>query len=49
MDQYLFEFEFSMLWDDHEELIKLLKTDTEKWDWLIEILTKQLDEQMSNP
>lgn len=45
MDQYPIHLELPMLAPDVYELLELLKTDAEKWEWLIEILNNKLTEE----
>ena len=46
MDQLPLDFNLVMLLYDLDELLTLLETDTEKWQWLIDELNKQFKEQI---
>ncbi|MGK0446534.1 MAG: hypothetical protein ACJA2M_000303 [Polaribacter sp.] len=46
MDQLPLDFNLVMVLYDLDELLTLLETDVEKWQWLIDELNKQLKEQI---
>ncbi len=43
------EFNIILFLDSFDELLTLLETDREKWQWLIDDLNKQLEKIASNP
>jgi hypothetical protein len=46
MDQLPLDFKMTMLIADYSELLDLLETDREKWQWLIDEINKQISEQL---
>ena len=46
MDQLLLDFKITMLVGDYSELLDLLETDREKWQWLIDEINKQISDQL---
>ena len=46
MDQLPLDVKITMLIGDYSDLISLLETDKEKWQWLIDDIEKQVSEQL---
>ena len=46
MDQLPIDYKVTMLIGDYSDLIKLLETDREKWQWMIDDINKQISEQL---
>lgn len=46
MDQLPLDYKVTMLIGDYLDLISLLETDKEKWQWLIDDIEKQISEQL---
>jgi predicted KAP-like P-loop ATPase len=44
MDQLPLDYKVTMLIADYEELLTLLETDKEKWQWMIDDIQKQIQE-----
>ena len=47
MDQLPIEFKMTMLIGDYSDLLDLLETDREKWQWLIDDINKQISQQLN--
>ena len=47
MDQIPIEYKVVMLIGDYSELLKLLETDREKWQWMINDINEQINEQIN--
>ncbi len=46
MDQLPLDLKVTMLIADYSELLDLLETGREKWQWLIDEINKQISEQL---
>ena len=47
MDQLPLDYKVTMLIADYEELLTLLETDRDKWQWMIDDIEKQISEQLT--
>jgi len=46
MDQLPLDYKVTMLIGDYSDLLTLLETDREKWQWMIDDIEKQINEQL---
>ena len=47
MDQLPLDYQVTMLIGDYSDLLTLLETDKEKWQWMIDDIQKQISEKQA--